>query len=413
MIPIYRLLSRIRRNGLRNDFFRLLLQFLKIVPISYKSLILIFQLLLFASPFYAQTFSTNFIHVDKVINNAIEDKSFPGAVVLVWKDGKTIYEKSFGNYTYDSSSPKVKTNTLFDLASLTKVVATTTAAMICYDRKLFSLDDEVVKYIPEFGINGKENITIMNLLIHNSGLPAWKKFYGRNLNYDDVINEIYSSELEYKTGEKTVYSDLGIITLGKIIEKVTGKSLDNFCEDEIFNPLKMVSTFYTPDDSLKKLCAPTETDSYWRMKTLQGEVHDETSAMLNGVAGHAGLFSTAGDLAKLMSVLLNNGKINQKIFIQQNTIELFTKRVSDESTRAIGWDTKSDSGSSAGNYFSKNSFGHTGYTGTSIWADPDRNLFVIFLTNRVFPTRENTKIQKVRPQLHNAVIKSIEKFDEQ
>ena len=362
---------------------------------------------------YSQSNDFQFNAVDKVINKAVEDKSFPGAVVLVWKDGKTIYEKAFGNYTYDSSSPKIKTNTLFDLASLTKVVATTTAAMICYDRDLFSLDNKVTKYIPEFDVNGKDNITIKNLLIHNSGLPAWKKFYGRDLKYDDVINEIYSSELEYKTGEKSVYSDLGIITLGKIIEKVTGKSLDVFCKDEIFIPLKMESTFYNPDDSLKKLCAPTETDNYWRMKTLQGEVHDETSAMLNGVAGHAGLFSTAYDLAKLMSVLLNKGKIKQKIFIQQSTIELFTKRVSKESTRAIGWDTKSDSGSSAGKYFSKNSFGHTGYTGTSIWADPDRNLFVVFLTNRVYPTRENTKIQKVRPQLHNAVIKSIEKFDEQ
>jgi len=362
---------------------------------------------------YSQSNDFQFNAVNKVINKAIEDKSFPGAVVLVWKDGKTIYEKAFGNYTYDSSSPKIKTTTIYDLASVTKVVATTTAAMICYDRNLFSLNDKVVKYIPEFGINGKEYITIKNLLIHNSGLPAWKKFYGRDLKYDDVINEIYSSELEYKTGEKTVYSDLGIITLGKIIEKVSGKSLDVFCKDEIFIPLKMESTFYNPDDSLKKLCAPTETDNYWRMKTLQGEVHDETSEMLNGVAGHAGLFSTADDLAKLMSVLLNKGKVKQKIFIQQSTIELFTKRVSEESTRAIGWDTKSDSGSSAGKYFSKNSFGHTGYTGTSIWADSDRNLFVIFLTNRVFPTRENTKIQKVRPQLHNAVIKSIEKFDEQ
>lgn len=353
-----------------------------------------------------------FNDVDLVINKAIEDKSFPGAVVLVWKDGQTIFEKAYGNFTYDLTSPKVKTNTIYDLASLTKVVATTTAAMICYDRNLFSLNDRVTKYIPEFGVNGKENIIIKNLMIHNSGLPAWKKFYGRDLKYDDVINEIYFSELEYKTGEKTVYSDLGIITLGKIIEKVTGKTLDTFCRDEIFFPLKMNSTFFNPNDSLKIFCAPTETDNYWRMKTLQGEVHDETSAMLNGVAGHAGLFSTADDLAKLMSVLINKGKFEQKQFIKQSTIELFTKRYSAESTRAIGWDTKSDSGSSAGRYFSKNSFGHTGYTGTSIWADPERNLFVVFLTNRVYPTRENTKIQKIRPQLHNAVIKCIENINE-
>jgi len=374
---------------------------------------LLFVILALNLSISAQNNAYQFNDVDRVINKAIEDKSFPGGVVLVWKDGKTNYEKAYGNYTYDPQSERVYPHTLYDLASLTKVVATTTAAMICYDRDLFSLDDKVIKYIPEFVVNDKENITIKNLLLHNSGLPAWKKFYGRELKYNDVINEIYSSELEYKTGEKTVYSDLGIITLGKIIEKVSGKTLDVFCKDEIFIPLKMNGTFYNPDNSLKKLCAPTETDNYWRMKTLQGEVHDETSAILNGVAGHAGLFSTADDLAKLMSVLLNKGKINQKIFIQQNTIELFTKRTSKESTRAIGWDTKSDSGSSAGKYFSKNSFGHTGYTGTSIWADPDRNLFVVFLTNRVYPTRENTKIQKVRPQLHNAVIKSIEKFYEQ
>ena len=302
----------------------------------------------------AQIGAYHFNDVDAVINKAIEDEAFPGAVVLIWKDGKTIYEKAYGNYTYDKSSPIVQTNTIFDLASVTKVVATTTAAMICCDRKLFSLDDKVIKYIPEFEVNGKENITIKNLLLHNSGLPAWKKFYGRGLKYDDVINEIYSSEIEYKTGEKTVYSDLGIITLGKIIEKVTGKSLDVFCSDEIFKPLKMNSIFYNPNDSLKKLCAPTEIDDYWRNKTLQGEVHDETSAMLNGVAGHAGLFSTAEDIAKLMSVLMNKGKYNDVQFIKPSTIELFTKRNSEGSTRALGWDTKSDSGSSAGKYFRYN-----------------------------------------------------------
>lgn len=377
-----------------------------------KFLIKIITLLLMSvtTSIYPQKQKNIFKDVDIVINKAINDSAFPGAVVLIWKDGKIIFEKAYGNYTYDINSPKVYPHTLYDLASLTKIVATTTATMICYDRKLFLLDDKVTKYIPQFGVNGKEKITIKNLLLHNSGLPAWKKFYGRNLTYDDVVKEIFSSELDYKTGEKTVYSDLGIITLGKIIEKVTGKNLDVFCNDEIFIPLKMQSTFFNPDHSIKKLCAPTETDNYWRMKTLQGEVHDETSAMLNGVAGHAGLFSTASDISKLMSVLMNNGKVGLNQFINQSTIELFTKRFSQESTRALGWDTKSDSGSSAGNYFSKNSFGHTGFTGTSIWADPHRNLFVVFLTNRVYPTRDNIKITKVRPMLHDAIIKSLERL---
>lgn len=365
--------------------------------------------MIFTAGLYCQNMDYNFLEVDHIVNNAIENKAFPGAVVLIWKDGKTIYEKAFGNYTYDPESQRVNSQTIYDLASLTKVIATTTATMICYDRNLFSLDDKIVRYIPEFGTNGKENITIKNLLLHNSGLPAWKKFYGRNLSSDDVIKEIYLSELEYKTGKKTVYSDLGFVTLGKIIEKVTRKSLDVFCIDEIFTLLKMNSTFFNPIDSEKKLCAPTETDNYWRIKTLQGEIHDETSAMLNGVAGHAGLFSTASDISKLMSVLINKGKFEQKQFIKQSTVELFTKRYSIESTRALGWDTKSDSGSSAGKYFSKSSFGHTGFTGTSVWADPERNLFVVFLTNRVYPTRENTKILKVRPQLHNTIIKCLEK----
>jgi CubicO group peptidase (beta-lactamase class C family) len=284
--------------------------------------------------------------------------------------------------------------------------------MICYDRKLFSLDDPVVKYIPEFGVNGKENITIKNLLLHNTGLPAWKKFYETCKNKEAVLKEIYSSELEYPPGGKTVYSDLGIITLGKIIEKVTGKSLDEFCKDEIFIPLKMNSTFFNPPDSLKQYCSPTEADNYWRNKILQGEVHDETSAMLNGVAGHAGLFSTATDIAKLMAVLINKGMLDGKTFIKQSTIDLFTKRYSDQSSRALGWDTKSETGSSSGDYFSSNSYGHTGFTGTSVWVDPQRNLFVIFLTNRVYPTRDNSKISKVRPELHNAVIKSIEQTNE-
>ena len=378
---------------------------------NYLKIIIFFTFIL-SSAFYSQNKYESFKDIEKVIENAIDDKTFPGAVVLVWQDRKILFEKGFGHYTYDSKSPKVSTETIFDLASVTKVVATTTAAMICYDRKLFSLEDKIIKYLPEFEINGKENITIKNLLLHNSGLPAWKKFYDRNLSYDDVIKEIYSSKLEYKTGEQTVYSDLGIITLGKIIEKVTNKSLDKFCYDEIFIPLKMNSTFYNPNGSIKNLCAPTESDNYWRMKILQGEVHDETSAMLNGVAGHAGLFSTVEDISKLMAVLMNKGKFGEKEFIKQSTVELFTKRFSSESTRALGWDTKSDSGSSAGKYFSKKSFGHTGYTGTSIWADPERNLFVIFLTNRVHPTRENTKILKVRPQLHNAVIKCLEKINE-
>lgn len=379
---------------------------------KYIAKYIVLIILLAVTSCFPQKSNNQFKDVDSIIIKAIMDEAFPGAVVLVWNDGKIIFERAFGNFTYDKTSHKVNTNTIYDLASVTKVVATTTATMICCDRRLFSLDDKVANFIPEFGVNGKENITIKNLLLHNSGLVAWKKFYEKNQTAYEVLKDIYDSELEYKTGEKTVYSDLGIITLGKIIEKVTGKALDIFCKDEIFVPLKMNSTFYNPSDSIKKLCAPTEVDNYWRMRMLQGEVHDETSAILNGVAGHAGLFSTAEDISKLMSMLMNKGKLNDKQFIQKSTTEFFTKKYSEASSRAIGWDTKSETGSSAGNYFSNSSFGHTGYTGTSIWADPVRNLFVVFLTNRVYPTRENGKLSKVRPELHNTIIRCLEKIDD-
>jgi CubicO group peptidase (beta-lactamase class C family) len=354
-----------------------------------------------------QSNNFDFTKVDELIDKAITEKVFPGAVILIWKDGKVIHEKSYGRHTYEDNAPKVSKRTIFDLASLTKVVATTTATMICIDNKLFSLDDEVTKFIPEFGVNNKQNIKIRNLLLHNSGLVAWKKFYGQNLDNFDILSDIYNSELEYETGTKMVYSDLGVITLGKIIEKVTGLTLDKFCKQEIFTPLEMSSTFYNPNDSLKELCAPTEVDNYWRNTLIQGEVHDETAAMLGGVAGHAGLFSTANDLHKFLSMIMNGGIYKNKKIINSETIKLFTQKQSEKNSRGLGWDTKSEKGSSAGNLFSSNSFGHTGFTGTSIWADPEKNIFVVFLTNRVYPSRENTKIISFRPKLHDLVIKSI------
>ncbi|MFO7525584.1 MAG: serine hydrolase domain-containing protein [Ignavibacteriaceae bacterium] len=346
----------------------------------------------------------DFSGVDELINNAIEEKIFPGAVLLIWQNGEILHEKPFGYFTYNVAEPEVTTSTIFDLASLTKVIATTTAVMICVDRNLISLDDKVISHIPEFGANGKENITVRNLLLHNSGLAAWKKFYGRGLNKAAVLEEIFNSRLEFETGSKMVYSDLGIITLGKIIEKVSGLSLDEFSNKEIFEPLEMNSTFFNPADSIKKFCAPTEVDTYWRNNLLQGEVHDETAAMLDGVAGHAGLFSTASDLGKFMTMIMNKGVYNKKRIIREETIELFTKIQTTQSSRALGWDTKSEKGSSAGNLFSAGSFGHTGFTGTSIWADTERNLFVVFLTNRVYPSRENTKIISFSPKLHNLII---------
>jgi CubicO group peptidase (beta-lactamase class C family) len=195
-----------------------------------------------------------------------------------------------------------------------------------------------------------------------------------------------------------------MIVLGKVIEKVTNKNLDEFCKEEIFNPLGMNNTFFNPPDSVKDKIAPTEFDNYWRMRLIRGEVHDETSSLLGGVAGHAGLFSTANDIGKFLEMIMSEGRFRGKQIISKETVKLFTSKISAEDERLLGWDLKSGSGSSAGEKFSTNSFGHTGFTGTSIWIDPVRNLFVVFLTNRVYPSRENKKIYKVRPLLHEAII---------
>ena len=351
----------------------------------------------------------DFSVVDNFIETAVSDSAFPGAVLLIAQNGKVLHKKAFGHLIYDPNSEPMQTNTIFDLASVTKVIATTTATMLCYDRGLFKLDDKVAKYLPKFAAQGKQNITIRNLLVHNSGLPPFKRFYLTFKNSNEVIADIYNTKLDYKTGSKMVYSDLGIITLAKIIEKVTKKSLDKFCSEEIFTPLGMTETFFNPSKEFKSRCAPTENDTYWRHRLLIGEVHDEASAMLGGVAGHAGLFSTVDDLSRLLQMLLQKGTYQGRQFIKPSTVEMFIKQQSKNSTRALGWDTKNGEGfSSAGDLFSNLSYGHTGYTGTSVWTDPTRKLFVILLTNRVYPTRNNTKLIRLRPVIHDSIIRALD-----
>ncbi len=352
-----------------------------------------------------------FFEVDSLILRSIKNDAFPSAQISILKDGKTEYIKSYGNLTYETNSQICNLNTLYDIASLTKVIATTTAIMLLYDAKKISLSDKVSKYISEFANNGKENITLENLLLHNSGLERFELFYERTNNSDSILKWIYNSKLVYKTGDSTLYSDLGFIVLGKIVEKISKISLDEFCKKNIFQKLEMKNTMFVPKSYSKKNenIAPTENDKKFRKQIVKGVVHDETSYLLKGVSGHAGVFSNVSDLSNFMKMIMNYGKYNGNIFIKEKTIELFTKRFSHLSSRAFGWDTKTVGGYSAsGNLFSKNSFGHTGFTGTSIWCDKDRNLCVIFLTNRTFPSRENRKIVEVRANLHDAVVRSFE-----
>lgn len=358
--------------------------------------------------FFTQRISENkFFKIDSMINKAIQDSTFPGGVLLIAKDGKIIYHNAYGHLTYDIEANNTKKNTIYDLASLTKVLATTTAAMILVAQNKLELTKPIQSYFPEFKGENKDKVLVQNLLLHNSGLPAWKKFYTFCKNEEEVIQDILNTKLEYEPGSKTVYSDLGMILMGKIIEKISGKKLDEFCKDEIFNPIGMRDTYFNPPEELKDRIAPTEFDNYWRMKQMQGKVHDETAYLLNGVAGHAGLFSTAYDISILLQMILQKGFYQGRRFIDSQVVELFTKRFSESSSRALGWDTKSDQ-NSAGKLLSNNSIGHTGFTGTSCWIDKDRNLIIIFLSNRVYPTRENTKIINFRPLLHDAVVQILD-----
>ncbi|MGE5680709.1 MAG: glycoside hydrolase family 3 N-terminal domain-containing protein [Bacillota bacterium] len=349
----------------------------------------------------------NFDAVNSLMQSALSDSVFPGAVLYVGHKGHLIYKKAFGKFTYDPDAQIMNTDAMFDLASVSKVIGTTTAAMILFDEGKLILDKKVSDYLPEFGNHGKEKITIRNLLLHNSGLIAFKPFYKMYKTPKEVISDIMNTELDYPTGSKFVYSDLGMITLQQVIERISGMPLDQYLKKHVFDPLGMNHTMYNPPENLYKNCAPTETDKYWRMTTLRGKVHDEAAYLLGGVAGHAGLFSTAGDLSVFLQMMLNRGRYNQIQLIKPETVDLWTTKQTNQSSRGLGWDTKASNGSSAGSLFSSTSFGHTGFTGTSVWVDKKRDLFVILLTNRVYPSRENGKIIHFRPKLHDAVVKSI------
>jgi len=342
--------------------------------------------------------------VDSIVTAAIKDSAFPGAQLAIAKDDVLLYNKSFGTLSYDRQSRQVTQSTMYDLASLTKVVATTSAIMRLYEEGEVSLDDFLSKFFPEISPGLKRSITIRHLLSHTSGLPAFIRLYETCSSAEGALDSVYAAALEADPGDTTIYSDLGMILLGKIVERVSGLSLDAYVAKEFFEPLRMNNTMFRPPSFSIPRIAPTEIDTHWRKKLVHGTVHDENAALLGGVSGHAGLFSTASDLVVFMQMMINGGSYGGKEFFQQGTVAEFTRWQSGEGSRALGWDCKSASGSSAGDLFSTKSFGHTGFTGTSLWADPDRDLVVVFLTNRIHPSRERNAIHRIRPLLHNAII---------
>jgi beta-glucosidase-like glycosyl hydrolase/CubicO group peptidase (beta-lactamase class C family) len=348
-----------------------------------------------------------------VIERAIADKAFPGATLAVGYRGK-VAMRAFGKLSYDAKAPATNVHTMYDIASLTKVVATTTLVAKLAEGDFavpLDLDARIERYLPEWasGPNAewRHRVTVRHLLTHTSGLPPFKEYWRTSKNKQETLTKIFAEPLEYEPGTKEVYSDLGIILMAQIVERLTGRTLDDLANTYIFKPLAMKETMFRPPKKLWPSIAPTEFDANFRKRLVQGEVHDENAFAIGGVSGHAGLFSTAPDLAAFCQTLLNGGVYAHQRILRRATVVQFTapQKLSG-GTRTLGWAVPTEGGSS-GHYFSAHSFGHTGYTGTSIWIDPDRQLFVVLLTNRVHPTRENMKIAQVRPALHDAVMQAL------
>jgi beta-glucosidase-like glycosyl hydrolase/CubicO group peptidase (beta-lactamase class C family) len=345
--------------------------------------------------------------VDRVLDRFVGEGAFPGGVVAVGHRGALVHLKPFGRLSYDEDAAAVRADTIYDLASLTKVVATTTMAMILVGEDRLDLDAPVQDFLPLFVGPGKETVTVRHLLTHSSGIDWWAPLYEELRGHEAYVERIQAMDLVYEPGSQSKYSDLGLILLGEILERLAGEPLDAFVRRRVFEPLGMADTLFRPGADLVARIAPTERDE-WRGRLVRGEVHDENAFALGGVAPHAGLFSAAPDLSRFAQMILNGGVFEHRRIVPRWVVREFTRRAGvPESTRALGWDTKSAEGSSAGTLFSPSSFGHTGFTGTSIWIDPERELFVILLTNRVHPTRENILIRQARPAVADAVVRGL------
>lgn len=342
--------------------------------------------------------------IDSIVRVGIHEGAAPGATVAVGRYGRLVHLKAYGVMAHTDSSP-VDINTIYDMASLTKVIATSTAAMILEEEGKLDLSRTVVSYLPEFNSAEKGGITIRMLLTHRGGLEAFAPLYKTFRGREQYLEQINTRPLKYVPGTQAIYSDWEMMLMQFVIERITGTTLDQFVADRVFRPLGMTSTLFTPDSSLRSRIAPTEFDST-RGGVVRGFVHDENAWALGGVSGHAGLFSTAPDLAVFAQMLLNGGTYKGVRILKPSTIARWTARQDPGSSRAYGWDTPSGQ-SSAGHYFSARSFGHTGFTGTSIWIDPERSLFVILLTNRVNETRQNNRHVPLRRDVADAVQKSI------
>ena len=350
------------------------------------------------------------------------DGAFPGAAWGVVQAGVTLATGAVGRHTYEASSPRVTIGTVYDLASVSKVVATTAMAMLLYERGLLDLDMLLGDLLPGFVIASRpgerrREVTLRMLLAHCSGLPGYAPFFLRYRDAPALLRACLQEPLEALPGSRAEYSDIGFILLGKALELIAEERLDSYCKREVFQPLGMESTLYHPPASERAAIPPTERDEVFRHAVVQGQVHDENCFVLGGCAGHAGLFAPVGDVLLFAESILASLRARsapsqalfktEKALFKTATVRLFTTRseLPAGSSRALGWDTPSGEPSSFGSHFGPRSAGHLGYTGTSLWIDPDRDLGVVLLTNRTWPTRANKRIQQVRPAFHDALAK--------
>ena len=372
----------------------------------------------------------DFRAVENAAQEAVNEGVFPGAVLLASKDDSIVFEQAFGRRSLLPHNSPMRLDTIFDLASLTKPMATAVALMLLVHERKLRLDDQVTRVIPMYGVFGKSLTTFRHLLSHSGGLPAWKAFFeeivksersGR-INFvasraakNYVYEQIHREKPVSAPGSQSVYSDLGFIILGEAVEVLTGNTLDRFCQERIFKPLGLRSTGFVDLSQLRtkrlqpveEVIAPTE-NCPWRKKILCGEVHDDNAYAMGGVAGHAGLFSSARDIHTFL-VRMNQCLQGKDSFLPQALVQEFLTRdpALSESTFALGWDTPSAGKSAAGSLFSPRSVGHLGFTGCSIWWDLEKNCHVVLLSNRVHPSRKNDKIKEFRPHIHDEIMKAL------
>jgi serine-type D-Ala-D-Ala carboxypeptidase len=347
-----------------------------------------------------------------ILREAIAAQAFPGCAFGVLVHGKVFLLDALGHFTYeteDLAAHAVTPQTLYDVASLTKVVSTTSAAMLLHQRKLLDLETPLGELLPGFVIGRDPSeharkVTLAHLLAHSSGLPGYVPFFHTATTPYAVLRGCLELPIQAEPGTRAEYSDPGFILLGKALEAILGEELASFARREVFAPLGMTASRYCPPPHLRSEIPPTEEDELFRQRRIQGEVQDEHAFLLKGAGGHAGLFSNVPDLLRFALAVLEPA-LNP--LLESETIEIFAQRQPpDGSSRALGWDTPSEE-SSSGHFFSSNSIGHLGYSGCSLWIDRDAKLAVILLTNRTWPHRESQLIRTVRPTFHDAIRKAL------